>query len=406
MLNRRHALGLLAALPAAGMVRAQTGQVPFYNATGAELFVHQLDVASAALSPMGAVTLPRNVQYAWAHPNGRLLYVAASDGGPGAAGTSHSVTTFRVDPASGMLTSLGVLRLAARPLHNSVTPDGRFLLLAYNNPSHVTVHPIGNDGLPGAAITQPEGLDFGIYTHQARMTPSGTTLAVVARGNNATADRPEDPGAVKLFRFDNGRLSNLGSFAPGGSGLGFGPRHLDFHPDRNFVVIGLERQNELVIYGLTPEGSFSREPLFRRNTLRDRSRPAGGVGPIHFHPNGRVVYVANRGSGTVAFEGRQVSNGGENSIAVFALDPGTGEPRHIQSIDVRGFETRTFTIDPTGRLLIAACQNNMALRDGSTVRAGLSFFRVGADGRLTFLRKQEVDVSKGAQFWSGLLTMA
>ena len=140
--------------------------------------------------------------------------------------------------------------------------------------------------------------------------------------------------------------------------------------------------------------------------MRDRSRPAGGVGPIHFHPNGRVVYVANRGSGTVAFEGRQVSNGGENSIAVFALDPGTGEPRHIQSIDVRGFETRTFTIDPTGRLLIAACQNNMALRDGSTVRAGLSFFRVGADGRLTFLRKQEVDVSKGAQFWSGLLTMA
>jgi 6-phosphogluconolactonase len=405
MLHRRHVLGLLAALPAGG-AWAQAGKVPYYNATGPELFVHWLDVATATLSQVGSTTLPRNVQYAWPHPNGRMLYVAFSDGGPGVVGTAHAVTSFRVDPVSGVLTGAGVLDLSSRPLHISVDNDGRFLLLAYNNHSHVTVHPIGADGLPGVALPQPLGLDFGIYAHQVRMTPSGRTLAVVTRGNNATAERPEDPGAIKLFRFDNGRLSNLGSFAPGGNGLGFGPRHLDFHPGVNYAAVGLERQNALVIYGLGPDGNFSPEPLFRLGTLRDPGRPAGGVGPIHFHPNGRFVYLANRGSGTVAFEGRQVSNGGENSIAAFALDVRTGKPRHIQSIDVRGFETRTFTIDATGRLLIAASQNNMLLRDGRTVRAGLSFFRIGADGRLTFLRKQDIDIAKGTQFWSGLLTMA
>lgn len=412
MLNRRHVMGLLAALPAGGAstrVWAQAGKVPYFQSTGPELFVHQLDVATAMLSPVGAVTLPANVQYAWPHPNGRFYYVASSDGGPGVAGTRHAVSTFRVE-ASGMLTLQHVLRLNSRPLHLSADNDGRFLLLAYNNPSHVTVHPIGSDGLPGAALPQPEGLDFGIYTHQVRMTPSGRSLAVVTRGNDAAGGRPEDPGAIKLFRFDNGRLSNLGSFAPGGNGLGFGPRHLDFHTSVNFAAVGLERQNALFIYGLTADGNFSREPLFHLNTLRDpdgkAKHPGQGVGPIHFHPNGRFVYLANRGSGVIEVDGRRISNGGENSIAVFALNPRSGEPRHIQSIDARGFENRTFAIDAGGTLLIAASQTSLALQNGSMVRAGLAFFRIGADGRLRFLRKQEVDVSKGMQFWSGLLTMA
>jgi 6-phosphogluconolactonase (cycloisomerase 2 family) len=274
----------------------------------------------------------------------------------------------------------------------------------------VTVHPIGSDGMPGGALPQPEGLDFGIYTHQVRMTPSGRTLAVVTRGNDAAGGRPEDPGAIKLFRFDNGRLSNLGSFAPGGNGLGFGPRHLDFHAKANVAAVGLERQNALFLYGLTADGNFSREPLFHLGTLRDpdgkAKHPGQGVGPVHFHPNGRFVYLANRGSGVIEADGRRFSNGGENSIAVFALDPRTGQPRHIQSIDAHGFENRTFVIDATGTLLIAASQTSLALRDGRMVRAGQAFFRIGADGRLTFLRKQEIDVSKGTQFWSGLLSMA
>jgi 6-phosphogluconolactonase (cycloisomerase 2 family) len=409
MLNRRHLMGLLAALPAGG-AWAQPGKVPYYSSAGPELFVHLLDLATATLSPVGAVTLPRNVQYAWAHPNGRMLYVASSDGGPGVTGTAHAVTSFRVDPASGMLTAAGTLRLASRPLHISVGNDGRFLLLAYNNPSHITVHPIGADFMPGATLPQPEGLDFGIYAHQVRMTPSGRSLAVVTRGNDATAEKPEDPGAIKLFRFADGRLSNLGSFAPGGNGLGFGPRHLDFHPGAPFAAVGLERQNALFIYGLAPDGNFSREPLFHLNTLRDpdgkAKHPGQGVGPIHFHPNGRFLYLANRGAGTVEMGGKRVSNGGENSIAVFAIDPRSGEPRHLQSIDAQGFENRTFTIDAGGTLLIAASQNTLTLPDGRAVSAGQSFFRIGADGMLRFLRKQDVDVTKGTQFWSGLLTMA
>lgn len=417
MLNRREMAGMLAMLPA-GSAWVQSPTVAFFDSTGPELFIRALDPATTALTTYGSVILPANVQYAWPHPSRRFLYVAASNGMPGpasggygAAGDTHVVATFQADPAGGALKPFGgLLKLTARPIHLTVSGDGRFLLVAYNNPSHLTVHPIGADGLPGAPLPQPPGLDFGIYAHQVRMTPNGRGVALVTRGNDAAAGKPEDPGAIKLFGFHDGQLKNIASVAPG-NGIGFGPRHLDFSRDGRLAYVSLERQNALFVYGLTADGGFTPAPLFTRGTLADpegkKKHPAQGAGPIHVHPNGRTVYIANRGSGTVEAGGQRISDGGENSIAVFALDA-QGAPRHIQSIDAHGFETRTFTIDPTGTLLIAASQIAMTVRQGgglTRVGAGLSFYRIGPDGRLTFLRRQEVDTAKGSHFWCGLLTM-
>ena len=50
----------------------------------------------------------------------------------------------------------------------------------------------------------------------------------------------------------------------------------------------------------------------------------------------------------------------------------------------------------------------MLVREGdkiTDVSAGLSFYRIGADGKLSFLRKQDIDTSAGTNFWCGLLTM-
>src|SRR5262249_33975393 len=135
---------------------------------------------------------------------------------------------------------------------------------------------------------------------------------------------------------------------------------------------------------------------------------ASGPSGIHVHPNGRFVYLPNRGSGTVDFNGRKVSDGGYNSVAVFAIDQKSGEPRLIQEAEGHGFELRTFTIDPTGNLLIAASQMPMLVRDGdkvTNVSAGLSIYRIGTDGKLSFLRKQDIDTGAGTNFWCGFLTM-
>src|ERR1043166_9345192 len=111
----------------------------------------------------------------------------------------------------------------------SLDRTGAYALTAYNNPSGATVHRINADGTVGAEVKQNASLDGGIYGHQIRGTPVNKTVVLVARGNAAAGGKPEDPGALKVYGFREGQLTNRASIAPNG-GYGFGPRHLDFHP--------------------------------------------------------------------------------------------------------------------------------------------------------------------------------
>ncbi len=422
MLDRRSFTGLVGGAAAWPLVaRAQGGTLPFYASAGPRLTLYGLDTAGAALTFRSSITLPANVQYAWPHPSRRYLYVIASNGQPpsgptGVAGGDerHYAFAYHIG-ADGSLAQHGEpALLAVRPLHASVDRSGRFLLVAYNIPSHVTVHRLLEDGRIGEEVVQANPPDFGIYAHQVLATPSGRTVTLCSRGNDPSARRPEeDPGHIEVFGFQDGQLSARQSIAPHDNGLGFGPRHLDFHPNGRFVYVSLERENSLCVFALNPDGSMGSEPLFLKNALADPDAkakyPGQTGGPIHVHPGGRFVYQTNRGSGTKNVGGKRVWNGGENNIAVWAIDPETGEPNLIQHAPAHGFELRTFTIDPGGRVLIAASATSLQVEDSGqtqTVSAGLSIYRINADGTLSFVRKQDVDTSGGIQFWCGLLTMA
>jgi 6-phosphogluconolactonase len=243
------------------------------------------------------------------------------------------------------------------------------------------------------------------------MTPSNRTAIVVTRGNDADRGKPEDPGALKIFNFREGVLSSAASIEPGGKGgLGYGPRHVDFHPAQPWMYVSVERQNTLHMHRMQDDKLVA-EPAFAKNTLAGThdERILQQAGAIHVHPNGRFVYVSNRASGTVDFNGRRVFQGGENNIAVFSINPNTGEPTLIQHADPQSFHVRTFSIDPSGRLLVAASINSMLVRSGNEViqaPAALSVFRIGADGRLDFVRKYDVELGGKFQWWAGMMGLA
>jgi 6-phosphogluconolactonase (cycloisomerase 2 family) len=271
------------------------------------------------------------------------------------------------------------------------------------------VHQIRPDGTIGPQVQPTAPLDVGIYGHQVRVDPSNKTVILVTRGNGPTSSKPEDPGALKIFSYKNGLLSNLSSIAPGG-GFNFQVRHLDFHPSRPWVFVSLERQNKLHVYRRLPDGTLSTSPLFSKDTLTEpgNARPGQALASVHVHPNGRFVYLANRASGTVDFEGKRVFAGGENTIAVFAIDQETGEPTLIQSIDTRGIHPRTFALDPSGNILAVANQMSLPVRNGtgvSAVPASLTIFRVGGDGKLTFQRKYDFETGGRSLFWTGIVSL-
>ena len=384
-------------------------QAVFYQSIGPELARYDIDVEGAALTRHDAVTTPgANVQYVWPHPSKKFLYVVSSDGGPGTIpGTKHIATAFRIDPASGALTPHGgTAPLPSRPVHCSVDRSGQYLLTAYNYPSNITVHRIKPDGTLGDPVAPRENPDVGIFAHQVLTTPGNQTAIMVTRGNNAEGAKPEDPGALKVYGFKDGVLSNLASIARG-NGLGFGPRHFDIHPDKPWLLLSVERQSELHVYRLNDDGTLPRDALFIKNALADRASHghAQMAGAIHVHPNGRFAYMTNRNSGTEEIGGRKVWKGGENNVAVFAIDQTTGEPTLIQNIEARTIHLRTFAIDPSGKLLIAASILPMAMRDGSTLPAALVVYRIGDDGKLTFARKYDVDTGRFMQFWTGIVTL-
>jgi 6-phosphogluconolactonase len=397
-----------------GPGRAQTPRAVLYASAGAELTQYNVDVSGASLVKKGSVRLPANVQYAWQHPSRKYLYVAWSDGGAAAAavgssappsGKNHGVSAFRIDPSSGALQPIGQpISIAARPIHLSVDITGMHVIVAYNIPSSITVHRLNADGTIGELVKQPSMLDTGIYAHQVRVNPSNKTVFLVTRGNGPTKDKPEDRGGVKVFSYADGVLKNLASIAPNG-GVNFQPRHLDFHPSQPWVFLSLERQTQLQVYRMTKDGSLDALPLFTKDSVANAAKKAElqNSGTLHVHPNGKFVYQATRSAGSDA-SGKAIFGGGQNSIAVWAFNPQTGEPTLLQNADTRGAEPRTFALDPSAQMLVVG--NQTAVSAGpKMVPASLAAFRVRADGKLDFVRKYDVDTSGGGLFWMGIVPL-
>jgi len=414
MVTRRTFLSIVAgsvAMPGLSSAQQASNKVALYANVGADLTHYDVDVAGAELIEQATVALPAGVQYAWPHVSRRYLYIATSSSAPGygTAGTEHHVTAFSIDPASGALTPHGApIRLPARPIHISTDIPSEYILVAFNNPSAVRVYRINKDFTPGEEVKQPGPIDAGIFAHQVRVTPDNRLAILVTRGNEATPTKPEDPGALKVFEYKDGVLTNEGSIAPNG-GKEFGPRHLDFHPSKPWMYVSIETQNKMYLFRMD-DGRINPDIAYRAETLAEpnniRARQAAGT--VHVHPNGRFVYGANRAEATTEFQGKPVFKGGENSIVVYSIDQSTGEPTPIQHIETQKIHPRTFHIDPSGRLLVAQHNLPVNVRDGDaikTVPAGLSVFRIGDDGKLIFVRTYDVDVGDKTMFWMGMVPL-
>ena len=281
------------------------------------------------------------------------------------------------------------------------------------------MHRLASDGSLAEEVTQDASLDSGIYAHQVRVSPTGRSALLVCRGNDASPKaansgvqaRAEEPGALKIFRFSHGRLSTAGSLTPPGGGYGFGPRHLDVHPDGRWVYVSVERQDELQVYALDAAETGLSGPLYTVDALADRAHPRGPqlACAVRVHPNGNFVYQANRTDGLEQHDGWWVMRGGEDSLVVYAIDPDTGEPTIVQRVHTDTIHVRTFSIDPSGRLLIAASIQPVPVRtshgDLRLVPAAIVVYRIGSDGRLTQVRKYDVNTRSLLMFWTGMVTI-
>ena len=416
MLDRRRFNALLAGtagwaglgpIRTAAAQRALRGAV--YASVDARLYRIRRDGNTLTRDPRPLI-LPAQVQEAWPHPSGRYFYVASSDERTSTGPVRHHyLNAFQVGSSGELRPFRGAVQLAHRPIYITVDHRGEYLISAYSGPSGISVHRLNTDGSIGDEIAQKPSLDTGFYAHGVRVMPSNRAVLLITRGNEPVRGmRTEDPGALYIYRFENGQLTNEQSVAPN-QGLAYRARHADFHPSGRWVYVDLEAQNLLHTYSIRANDTLSEEPVFVSTTLASSSASRGGqtTSSIRVHPmNGSTVYVANRGRGTEVFQGERVANGAENTIAVFSIDPQTGEPTLIQTIETHSIAVRTMALSPDGGTLIAAnTLPGKIRRQGrvETVPAALTLYDIEDDGKLTFLSKLDVDTLGETMFWCGVV---
>jgi 6-phosphogluconolactonase len=386
-----------------------------YAAVGPELHRYELDVEAVELTHQDCLPMPARVQYGWRHGTLPVLYVACADREPDATGDKFFLCPVLRRPSGLSLLQRPVV-LDSRPIHVTVDADSSHLIAVYNDPPQLSVHEIRPDGSLGARLPPDGPLDLGVYPHHARVTPSNDRLIVVSRGWAADPQRAAVPGRLDVLSYRNGAVAPLQTIdVAGRRGVGdFNPRHVDCHPTQPLLFVALEPQSQLVTLRLDQDGVHD-EPVSVTGLLAapDDARPRQLAGAVHVHPSGSHVFVSNRadsvaaksggkrGYGWVTPEVLPIFAGGENGIAVLEIDRETGRTTRVQNVGTRGFNPRTFALDVTGRLLVAANMKPMAVPDGDHVRdvaASLAAFRFTGTG-LEFVRTWEVDVGRETMEW-------
>jgi 6-phosphogluconolactonase len=387
-----------------------TGASPVvvYANAGKVLKVYDFDTKTGALEVKQTLPeLKSYVQYMAVAPSHKYLYASCSEAPPPKDRPPiNAIYAFSIDGRTGALTQVGEpYTPPSRAINISVDNTGGYLLMAHNAIENVSVIKLKADGSLGEAVKQPDEKEkLGFLVHQIRIDPSNKWVFVPVRGDDAKEKtetkkaEPEKLGHLNIFAFNDGTLTKhkVVDYP-----TLLGPRHIDFHPSKPWIYVSAERGNRILTYK-HENGELTE--LFNSTTLQDPSFKYGAqrAGPIHVHPNGKWVYIANRNvapNQPVGPPADKTVASGENDVAVFSIDGATGEPKLVQNIDTHGYEARTMTIDPTGHFLVVGNQKEVPKKDGDKmikVEPNLTVFRIGDDGKLTYVHTYD---QPGDELW-------
>ncbi|WP_240509066.1 lactonase family protein [Streptomyces agglomeratus] len=289
---------------------------------------------SGRLASAGVLVGVQNPSFLALSPDRRTLY-AVDERAEGA------VTAVRVGRGTPEVLGRPRATGGADPCHLSVHPGGRFLLTANYTGGSVSVHPVGPDGVLGEPTDvvrhkgsgpDPERQE-GPHAHMVVTDPAGRYVVAVDLGTDS----------LHTYRLDP-RTGRLGEHARAAMKPGAGPRHLAFHPSGRYAYVVNELDSTLVVCAYDGPGGVltpgTPQPTLPPGTrLSGRNYPAGVV----VSPDGRFVYVSNRG---------------HDSIAVFAAECGGAALRLVSATPSGGSYPRHIALDPSGGLLFAANQRS------------------------------------------------
>lgn len=252
---------------------------------------------------------------AW-HPSLPVVYGVSGVGDDGSVHawdvSGNSAHTLTEMPSGGV-----------EPCHLAVDPDARLLVVTNYTTSTLAVWPLAEDGsligegelieLKGASIDP----DRQNAAHPHQVVFNGDVLYVVDLGADVVRTftvSERDNGADALTRVNEVPVP-----------AGTGPRHLVLLPGRGVALSGELESSVLTGRLDDPPTGWLVAPSTRRSGPARTRSPRNYPGDIQCSPDGRFVYVANRGYDTVGTFA--VGAGAPQLIA--EVDSGVKWPQHL-----------------------------------------------------------------------------
>jgi 6-phosphogluconolactonase len=258
-------------------------------------------------------------------------------------GDSSEVSAFRIDPDSGRLDFINRQSTEGKnPVHLAIDPTNRFMVVANHITSTVALLPVNaENGFIGPVkdlvtlsgkigphrVEQPFA-----KPHQVEFDHEGRFIIVPDKGLDRVFAFRIDGSAGKLV------VSEQGSVVARETS---GPRHVVLHPRAAFAYVVNELDSTVTAYRYSSD-TGALEPVQVVSSLPDTFTGNSRAAEIAISADGRFVYASNRGSDT---------------IAVFAVDEGTGRLTPVQWAPA-GRTPRFFTPDPTGRFMFVANEDD------------------------------------------------
>ena len=304
------------------------------------IYAFRYDANSGKLTPVGVAAETQDPSWVAIDPSGKFLYAVNE------AGKDSSVRSFAVDGQSGKLTLLTQLyALGEDPCYISIDKKGWYVLIANYTSGNIAVFPLQAGGFidEHLALVQDSGSlgpnkerQKGPHAHWIEASPDDRFVLVADLGLDE----------VLIYKFDsaNGRLTtNQPAFAK--LKPGSGPRHIAWHPNGRFIFVVSELSSTVTALRYDAKRGSLKE-VGSVSTLPPNFSARNDVAEVAVHPNGKFLYVSNRGN---------------DSIAIFSIDGSTGALTPTWGVPTGGKEPRHFAIDPLGHFLLAENQNSNSI---------------------------------------------
>ncbi len=278
-----------------------------------------------------------NPSFLAVHPSQHFLYAAGEISDYN--GTHEGViSALKIDRLTGQLTLLNQKPSGGGgPCYVSLDATGKTAFAANYNSGSVESLPVGDDGQLGdpASVMQHAGQgadkrrQLGPHAHCIDRSPDNRFALACDLGVDKIFVYSLDAAAHKLSKNE---------IPFGATDGGTGPRHLAFHPNGKFVYVIGELANSVTVFSWDAAAGTLKE-IQSTPTLPPQFKGNNSTAEIAVHPSGKFLYGSNRG---------------QDSIAIWKIDEGTGKVAWVGYEPTQGKTPRSFGIDPSGAFMLVA----------------------------------------------------